>query len=523
MEIVQILTSSAWSVLMIAVFFGGSIFVHELGHFWVAKKRGVRVERFSIGFGPAIFKWMGKDGVEYRLSWFPLGGYVALPQLADMGGLEGGSAPRKSAPPPARAAMPLGASGPQPLPQAVPQPAAKASTLPLEPSPNYTTRMLVFVAGAVMNILFAFALATILWRVGIPTNADMQRARIGYVMPEVEVPGGRKVASPAAEAGLRPGDTITAIDGNPVQTWDEMRQILFTGSGRTADGRPEAVLTVKRGNEALTLTARPVLAGDENMRMLGISPYQELKVAEIDSGSLGAKAGLLVGDILRSIDGTPITSGATYALGLQAKPAEPSTLVVERAGASVTLAVPARAGAKEPADLGIGFDPELINIHPSPWKQVTDTARMTVRTFASLLNRHSDVGISKLSGPIGIARVFHMTAQTDIRLVLWFTILVNVNLAIFNLLPLPVLDGGHMLFATIGKLRGRALPAGFIQGVQTAFVMVLFSMLLYVSFFDARRIVRDVKSGEPEVTPAATERKDPAKPEPALPAVVPIK
>ena len=105
--------------------------------------------------------------------------------------------------------------------------------------------------------------------------------------------------------------------------------------------------------------------------------------------------------------------------------------------------------------------------------QITDNVKMTFRTLGSLLNRDSDIGISKLSGPIGIARVFHITAQTDIRYVLWFTIIVNVNLAIFNLLPLPVLDGGHMLFATIGKLRGKALPAGFIQAAQTVFVAVV--------------------------------------------------
>ncbi|MBC8009796.1 MAG: site-2 protease family protein, partial [Burkholderiales bacterium] len=163
------------------------------------------------------------------------------------------------------------------------------------------------------------------------------------------------------------------------------------------------------------------------------------------------------------------------------------------------------------ADLGVGFDPELVLIHPSPWKQVTDAARMTFRTFWSLLHRDSDVGISKLSGPIGIARIFHLTAQADIRLVLWFTILVNVNLAIFNLLPLPVLDGGHMLFATIGRLRGRALPAGFIHNVQTAFVVVLFSMMLYVSFFDVRRIARDrAPSAEPEAQAPAASATEPA-------------
>ena len=486
MDIFQILTSSAWSVLMIAVFFGGSIFVHELGHFWVAKKRGVKVERFSIGFGPAIFKWVGKDGVEYRLSWLPLGGYVALPQLADMRGIEGEVSPEIAA----------------------------------LPSPNYTTRMLVFVAGATMNVIFAFALATVLWQVGLPTNADMQRARVGHVMTEIELPDKTKVASPAAEAGLRPGDTILAIDGNAVSTWDDIRQMLFTGAGRTADGRPEAVLTVKRGDDTLSLTARPVLAGDERMRMLGVSPYERLKVAELEKDSLAAKMGLQPGDILRRLDGVELTSGQTYVLGLRAAPERPSELVIERGGAPLTLAVPARAASKEPAELGIVFDPETILIYPSPWKQVSNNVRSTFRTLWSLLNRDSDVGISKLSGPIGIARVFHITAQADIRYVLWFTILVNVNLAIFNLLPLPVLDGGHMLFATIGKLRGRALPVSFIHGAQTAFVVVLLSMMLYVSFFDVRRIARDSESEKPAEKSAPAPEKN-APPEPAPGAPVP--
>src|SRR5438477_6109010 len=90
-SIFQSLFSSLWSVFLIVLFFGGSIFVHELGHFLAARRRGVRVERFSIGFGPAIWSRRGKDGVEYRLSWFPLGGYVLLPQLADLGPIEGES------------------------------------------------------------------------------------------------------------------------------------------------------------------------------------------------------------------------------------------------------------------------------------------------------------------------------------------------------------------------------------------------------------------------------------------------
>ncbi len=485
MDIFQLLTSSAWSILMIAVFFGGSIFVHELGHFWVAKKRGVKVERFSIGFGPAIFKWVGKDGVEYRLSWLPLGGYVALPQLADMRGLEG-------------------------------EPSADTAALP---SPNYTTRMLVFGAGAFMNVVFAFALATILWKVGLPASADMQRAKIGHVLEEIRLPDGRLVPSPAAEAGLRPGDTIAAIDGNPVRTWDEMRQMLFTGAGRTSDGRPQAELTVIRGEETLTLSARPVLAGDERMRMLGVSPWQQLTVAELAPGSLFERAGLRPADRLVAFDGAPLTSLATFEERLVAAAGREARLEIEREGAPLALPLALPAKDRLGAELGgIGFDPELVMLHPTPLKQVTDNVKMTFRTLWSLLHRHSDVGISKLSGPIGIARVFHITAQADIRYVLWFTIVVNVNLAIFNLLPLPVLDGGHMLFATIGKLRGRALPAGFIHAAQTVFVVALLSMMIYVSFFDVRRIARDQRPAPTAREVATPETAPPPAEADAVPA-----
>ena len=206
MDILAPLFANAWSILMIAVFFGGSIFVHELGHFLAARSRGVVVERFSIGFGPKIFAWKGKDGVEYRLSWLPLGGYVALPQLADMRGIEGES----------------------------------RADLAKLPSPGYATRMIVFGAGAFFNILFAFALACIVWGVGLPTSADQATTRIGYVVDKVTTSDGARVTSPAAEAGLRVGDTVRAIDGRKTETWQELLQVLLTSSGRTADGESRA-------------------------------------------------------------------------------------------------------------------------------------------------------------------------------------------------------------------------------------------------------------------------------------------
>jgi regulator of sigma E protease len=178
--------------------------------------------------------------------------------------------------------------------------------------------------------------------------------------------------------------------------------------------------------------------------------------------------------------------------------------------------VPPRTGTEDPAELGLTFKSGFKIVYPDPFTQLADNAVMTFRVLAGLINPQSDLGVSKLSGPVGIVRIFRATAQSDIRLVLWFTILVNVNLAIFNLLPVPVLDGGHMLFATIGRLRGRALPASFIMTTQSVFIVLLFSLILYVSFFDVRRLVRDVRNERAETQQQAAPAAKPA-PAPAAP------
>ncbi|MET0262454.1 MAG: RIP metalloprotease RseP [Rariglobus sp.] len=477
MDIFNTLFSSAWSILLVAIFFGGSIFVHELGHFLAARRRGVIVERFSIGFGPKIFSWKGKDGVEYRLSWLPLGGYVSLPQLADMRAIEG-------------------------------SPDANITKLP---PPGYATKMIVFGAGAFFNILFAFALATILWTVGLPTTADQTSTRIGYIVETVELPDGKKVQSPAVEAGLRIGDTIKAIDGHDTKKWNDILQTLVTGSGRTDDGRREAIFTVEREGRIFDVTVYPQLSGDDKIRKVGIAPGYELITHAVTPDSVGAKAGFQAQDRLVSLDSTNILHAQTYFEYLNAHATREIRATVKRGDSTATVLIPARTEANKAADLGLAFTTDSTLAFISPFEQIGDNVTMTYRTFASLVNPRSDIGISKLSGPIGITRIFHMAAQADIRYVLWFTILVNVNLAIFNLLPIPVLDGGHMLFATIGKLRGRLLPPEFIATTQSVFMVLLFSMILYVSFFDVRRWTRDVRDDRPEKTAPAEPAPETAK------------
>lgn len=468
-DIFTTLFSNIWAIFLIVLFFGGSIFVHELGHFLAARRRGVKVTRFSIGFGPKMFSWQGKDGVDYRISWLPLGGYVALPQLADMPAVEGKD---------------------------------NLETEKLPPV-SYSSRMLVFVAGAVFNLIFAFVLATIIWLVGQPTTSDQATTQIGYVVDELENADGELVPSPASEAGLRIGDTIRAIDESPVDDWQDLLQTLVTSAGRTEEGRRYNVFTIERDGELRDVTVFPQLATDERIRKVGIIAAYELIVHSVAADSDGEALGLLSGDRLIALDDTRILNVQTYADHLGAHRARQIVVHIQRDGAPLELILPARPDVEQPADLGLGLTTDSKLVYPTPFKQFSDHVGMTFRTLGSLINPQSDIGISKLSGPVGIIRVFHMAAQADIRLVLWFTILVNINLAIFNLLPIPVLDGGHMLFATIGKLRGRALPTNFIMTAQSIFMMLLLSMILYVSFFDVRRIVRD------NTAPAPTEESPP--------------
>jgi regulator of sigma E protease len=467
MELLAPLFSNIWAIFLIVLFFGGSIFVHELGHFLAARRRGLHVERFSIGFGPKIFAWRGKDGVEYRLSWLPLGGYVALPQLADMRGIEGESSVDVRALPPI----------------------------------SYATKIIVFAAGAFFNLIFAFLLATIIWFVGQPTSSDMATTRIGYVVPTLELEDGTSVTSPAVEAGLRIGDTVKAIDGRVLADWQDLMQTLVTGAGRTDDGRRQTVFTIERDGQVQDVVVHPRLGGDEQVRRVGIAPAYELVVHAVTDGSDAAKAGLQPQDRILALDSTTILNVQTYAEYLEANAARAIAVRVQRGDSTVTLALPPRPEAKEPAEIGLALATESQLVYPSPFKQFASHVSMTFRTLGSLIHPYSDVGIDKLSGPVGIIRIFHMAAQADIRLVLWFTILVNINLAIFNLLPIPVLDGGHMLFATIAKLRGRALPTNFILTTQSLFMVLLFSMMIYVTVFgDIRRIVRDVAPARTEQT-----------------------
>ena len=488
MDILQSLFSNVWSAFLVVLFLGGSIFVHELGHFLAARRRGVHVERFSIGFGPKLFAWRGRDGVEYRLSWLPLGGYVALPQLADMRGIEGES---------------------------------HIDTAKLPP-PSYSTKILVFIAGAVFNVIFAFLLATVLWAIGQRVAEEEQTTRVGVVLPTMELPTGATVPGPAFTAGVRPGDVVLAVDGKKVSSFSEISYLVALGSGRGANNEPKADLTIQRDGQTLQLAVSPVRYGDELIRGIGIEPTAKVMIAEVIKGSAAETAGIVPGDQVLTVDGQPANYVSFLSEHLRKTGGKAVELQVQRGEEKKTLTVTPRQQVDPQTQatvyrVGVALR-EAVTLklaHIPPWQQLKSHAIMTWRTLVSLISPRSDIGLSKMSGPIGIADRIHTFAQFDFRLVLAFVVLINVNLALFNLLPIPVLDGGHILFATIGRLRGRALPMDFIATTQSVFFVILFSMILYVSFFDVRRLVRENRPEKP--APAAPANTTP----PPAPAATP--
>jgi len=516
------LLGSLRGILLVVLFFGGSIFVHELGHFLAARKRGLKVERFSIGFGPRLFGWTGKDGVDYRVSLIPLGGYVALPQLADMQGIEGENSDDAEA----------------------------------LPKISYADKMIVSVMGAVFNVIFAFVLATILWFTGMPVimlgnRRDAQdrptsvftveragqtleitvnparlelNARSGDRIRVAGIQARAKVVldepmpdSPAAKAGLRKGDRVLAVDGQAVNNSAEFRELLRKGGAvehqlkvERADGstatlpvtpqistRVNPVSVIAYGEEAhrhslivvpvtKDLLSRDPAAPRDQLMVLGVSPEDPALAEALRIGTIVDKVDGKEFTAIRSLEDLDrVGAGAPRELTLYWKRANGDSGNLALAQASVRRGKPV-----EVAQIGVTILSRPDIQKRNPFETCVDIVRSTFTTLRRLFDRDSDIKVNQLASVISITKTYYNISE-DITRVLFFTVLINLNLAILNLLPIPVLDGGHMLIATIQRYTNNAIKASAVIILQYTFMALLFGLMAYIILNDVRRCSGD--------------------------------
>ncbi|MCX6952414.1 MAG: RIP metalloprotease RseP [Verrucomicrobia bacterium] len=469
-----------------------SIFIHELGHFLVARWRGLLVPRFSIfGIGKPIVskKWRG---VEFCVCWLPIGAYVMIPQLSDLGDFEGE------------------------LPE----------DLPRLPPADYTSKVLVAVAGPAANIAFALLLGCIVWIVGVRIPVEFNRTEVGEVARELKNSDGKTVPGPAAAAGIQLGDVIRKIDDKPVTNYREVIEAIFFGTQSTPDGRRVVNITLERDGATLVKQVFPELTGMDGLRTIGIGPRTDLIVAEVAADTPAAKAGLLPGDQIIAVDGLALSRSGELREHFQKKNTELSTLTFKRGDATLKTSLSPRLETIEGRSIylvGITWKFETILLHRTPLEQVGEALSQTYQTFASLLNRRSDIGVRHMSGIVGMVDNLGQATAAGLIPTLTFLFTINFSLAIFNLLPIPVLDGGHIAIATLTKLRGRSPSLKWMQNTVAACFLMLIGLIIYVTYHDILRAVQnhldDARPSSAPAKPVEPRKKDGEKP--AAPSIAP--
>jgi regulator of sigma E protease len=421
----------------VLVLFGASIFVHEYGHFWMARRRGMKIEGFSIGFGPKIFSWHDKYGVEWAVRWIPAGGFVKLPQMITSEAIEGkagGDIPPASA----------------------------------------WSRILVAVAGPVMNIGFAVLIASFIWFIGLPMLINP--AVIGRVEPD----------SPEGKLGVKSGDRIVAVNGHKVKSWQDINLEVITALTNVVP------VTIERGTEQFTVNLPTKKSEALGLKWLDLEPQERPIVGLVQPDMPAEKVGLKAGDKILSFDGVYVLNQEHLSEVVNKGQGRACEIAIERDGVKQTLSItPVYDPETKRGRIGIGFAGghyEIQRPGPTPTEQFEGVLRMMGKTFMAL--RHSEetgVSAKDMSGPVGILGKLAVDVKTDYRLALSFMVMLNINLALLNLLPLPVLDGGHILMATYEIIARRRVSLRFQEYATTAFAVLLISFMLYVTFYDVRR------------------------------------
>jgi regulator of sigma E protease len=426
------------TMLAFAFVIGVLVFVHELGHFLAARRIGVRVLKFSLGFGPRIIGFTRGD-TEYCVSAIPLGGYVKMAG-------ENAEDPRSG---------------------------QSDEFL----SKTKWQRFQVLIMGPVMNL----ALAVVLLAIVLAQGAD-----VPAFLDQLPVVGGVEKGSPAERAGFKPGDRVLTVSGREVRNWEEFDVAIGTRPGRAVP------VSVVRDNAEQSLTVTPDAEGKYDVGRIGVFPNVHPRVQSVRKGEPADVAGLKPGDVVTAVNGEGVQLARHLSEAIGKNPEKPITLSVTRAGQSVNVQViPRREG--DVGRIGISISNELKRIHPGPlaavWMSVQrnwEFAGLILRTLGGLIS--GETSPKQLMGPVGIAQLSGESAQEGWVSLFALMASISLNLGLLNLLPVPVLDGGHILIMALEGAARRDFSIRVKERMLFAGFLLLVLLMVTVIYNDLTRI-----------------------------------
>ncbi len=426
----------------VAVVLGIMVLVHEWGHFIVAKSFGVRVEIFSIGFGTRLWGWKRGD-TDYRISALPLGGYVKM-------------------------------AGDNPLEERKGEPDEFLS------KPRWQ-RVLIALAGPAMNIVLALVLVAGIYMHGSKEPAFLDKPMVlGGVLPD----------STAQKAGLTAGDHVVKINDVSNPTWDSAYSVL----GSSVPGRSIS-LVVDRGGQQIPVT---VPASQSPEDILGY-PVDRLVIASVSPGMPAERAGLLAGDRVTKVNGTPLASTIEFPPIVQQSNGGPLDLEIQRGDRTLHLQVrPQKVGVRNGVprwQIGVGLQSgdmveRRLAFGPAIMESIRANALMTRQVAYVVVELFSgNISLKELQGPLGIARASGEAAREGITELLKLMAMIGVNLAVLNLLPIPPLDGGHILLLFIEGTIRQDLSIRFKERFVTVSMVFLLLVFAIVMYNDVLRLI----------------------------------
>jgi regulator of sigma E protease len=448
------------TIVAFIIALGCLIVVHEFGHYIVARWCGVKVLRFSIGFGrPLWSRRLGRDGTEWAIAAFPLGGYVKMVDERE------------------------GHVEPQDLPRAFNR-------------QSVARRFAIVLAGPLFNFILAIALYWVLFMHGLPGI----RPIIGVVQS----------GTPAAQAGFVSGDTLTRIGREPVTTWQDARWMLLQEAVHKNHVQIE-VRSTDGGVATRALDLSQLTAGDldsDFLRTLGITRYNppiKPVIGNVVAGSPAERAGLQPGDLVKAINNVPVETWEKFVSVIRAHPGASLVMEIDRAGAQVpAIAITPDEISEGGNSVGrIGASPRVdrdafahltVEVRYGPIDSLTkavsktwDTSVFSLQMLGKMIV--GEISLKNLSGPITIADYAGQSAQNGWISYLLFLALISISLGVLNLLPVPLLDGGHLMYYMLEVFKGRPVSEKAIEIGQQVGMALLFVLMAFAIYNDINRLI----------------------------------